>query len=142
MSESKTNRGGNLLAISALEGHTVDQGAGGMHPRPLQGRFAKPFLYAIFEYIAEPFPLHLGLVADDDSIVSPRPHRSFPANDPAYLASQVPLEVLHEARQLLLVLCDQEAMPMLCRAPSYVELPAPRAEIPRKERQIELSHST
>ena len=82
----------------AFEGHAVYQGAGGMHPRPVQRTFDQRLLRTVLEYIAQPRPLHLGLVADDNSIVATRPQRSIPADESPHLARQVPLEVLHETR--------------------------------------------
>ena len=57
----------------AFEGHAVDQGAGRMNPRPFQRTFAKPLFDTMLEEVAQSRPLHLGLVADDDSIVATRP---------------------------------------------------------------------
>ena len=87
----------------------MDQGLGGVDPGPCERRLAQALFDAMAEVVLQPPPLSFGLVADDDSVVSPFPEGSAPfADTAADLLGEVTADVMHEPGQLLLVADDDQ----------------------------------
>ena len=107
----------------------MHQRLGGVHARPLDRRNDQAFLGAMTEMVLQSTPLGFRLVGDDDSVVAPLPEGSPPVAEPsADLLRDVAAYMVHEPRQLLLVMDDTQAMPV-------VGGPNHRAEFQRRDFQ-------
>ena len=90
----------------------MDQGLGGMHAGPLAHLFHQVLLDPLRQDVLQALDLGGFFVGDDGHVVAVLEDRSSPAGQPVDLASQLGLEVPHEAGDLLSVVDDQEEVEM------------------------------
>ena len=117
------------ILLGAVEPPALERLSGGQRLDAVDSRpFLEAFHQVLFDAVAENIPesrdLRLGLVADQDRLIPPPEDLLPPAGEPADLAGELGVEVIHEAGELPGVVDLQDEVEMLWRVPGYVEFGA------------------